>query len=190
MSAMATMIDSPVKGDDMVRAILSLVCVTALLVGGCHSGSVQDGPNARAIAADFEVLTGHAWTGTLNYRDDVSGSIKSAPSSLRVSNAGEGAWSITIHADDPAWVVEECELRLKDSGAVIQRGERHEPVVLRRVRDGSTEVITEFTGVDNGVPATIRNKYILAANECSFRTLVLHQGAEDFFKRCDYHWTW
>lgn len=174
----------------MTRNLLLLVCVAVLLAGGCCSDSAKRAPEARALTADFEVLTGHAWTGTLSYRDDTSGSIKSAPSTLRVANAPDGAWTISIHADDPGWAVEECEVRIKDGGAVIQRGARDESVVLRRVQDGSTEVITEFKGIDSGRSATIRNKYIIAARECSFRTIVLHQGAADYFKRCDFHWTW
>lgn len=167
-----------------------LIAGGAAWTGGCAAtrGREVDHESARAVASDFDVLLGGAWSGTLTYRDYTSGQATTIRSTLRVTRAGDG-WRVAIGYDDEPDANAADELRLADGGATIRFGDAMERVVRRRVDGARVAVETEHAGTDDDRPATIRRTYRLSAKEASLRKEVRFAGDGGWLVRNEYLWT-
>lgn len=186
----------------VVLGVFGVLAGLVVLLGGCSpsGGGLGTGSDRPAFrAADFDALVGHAWRGTLEYKDYSTGKFTTVRSSLRVcrvASAGEGvdSWSFAIgYADEPN-ADSATTARLLDGGTAVESDGTIERVVRRWTEEHQAggnvcEVITESRGEDDNRPATIRRKFRFSAGQFEIRKMVKFDNAADYFKRYEYRWT-
>lgn len=148
----------------------------------------QELEQPAAIAADFDVLSGSVWNGQLTYLDYTAKAPRTIRSTLRVEKVKAGWNWATGYNDEPH--ADSAELvQILDNGAVILSGDTRERVIERSRVNGSTRIVTEHTGTDDGRAATIRRVYELGPKACTITKLVRFQGDEAYFQRNTYAWS-
>lgn len=138
-------------------------------------------------SADFGRLTGHAWKGTLTYRDYSSGKSTSIRSNLRVEGLASDStvWLFHYHyPDEPKaggtdTVLVSMGGRMLDGASVVERTEE---------KDGSTSFVSRKTGRDNNRPATILTTFRIGGRSFSIRKQVQEEDETEWMERNRYEW--
>jgi len=163
-----------------MKVCLTLLAITSLLVS-----TLIDKP--RLSAADFQVLTGAQWTGTLTYLDYRTNKKVSIASNLKVSQqkGDELAWVFEYqYPDEPKANSQETVTMSRDGKTI--NGE----TVIERAKLATKELrfVTEKSGTDNNRKALFRYTYIIGATTFSIKKEVRYEGAEEYIERNQYDW--
>lgn len=154
--------------------------IAAMGLCGCMAEAdvPSDGPTVNS--ADFEVIAGDDWVGTLTYVDYMSGKRISIQTAATVEIASPSVIKYTVSYPDEPWEDAKAKLKLSKSGRLFDG----HPVKTREVReDGALRFTTEYAGEDDNAPADIRMTYQLAAKRFSITKDVRPEGAPDFTNR-------
>lgn len=145
-------------------------------------------PAARALPADFDLLGGPLWRGTLTYLDYTSGKPTTIKSNLLVARLPGDApvWEWRLGYDDEPKANRGETVTLAEEGRLFD-GE----VVVERTAlpAGAIRVVTETDGEDDHRPARLRHVYTLSASAASLQKLVRFAGTGSFLERNVYRWT-
>jgi len=162
-----------------------------VLVPGCASIETQSAAQAAQsgqlepseLSADFAILQGDEWTGTLSYLDYSNGTREAIAVSVEfdpiaqhsvtyaIKYPGEGQYN---SRETYKWMAD--DRRLNDAD-----------IVRRNVTsDGSIEIVTEADGVDDGRAAKIRTTYVLSSRQFVVRKDVKFSGEDAFINRNEY----
>ena len=160
---------------------------------GCastHATSTKSSSsNATAVTSEFDSLAGETWRGNLTYLDYSSNKLVTIRSTLRVTKVRPGVWTFATGYDDEPQANGASEVRLEDSGSVLNNNDIAERVISRVERGDQVQVTTESAGQDDSRPATIRKTYTVSPAKFSIRKEVKLQGTSEFFMRHEYSWT-
>jgi len=163
-----------------MKACLALLALSSLLL----FTSIDE---PRLSAADFQVLTGAQWIGTLTYVDYRTNKRVSIASNLKVSQSkgDEQAWIFEYQYPDEPKANSQETVTISENGTVIN-GER---VVERANLAGQgLRFVTEKSGLDNNKKALFRYTYTISATNFSIKKEVRYEGAQEFIERNQYVW--
>lgn len=139
-----------------------------------------------AQMADFEIIAGPGWTGTLSYLDYTSEARESIPVTVSIDGPSKRSLSYAIKYPGESQYNARETIRLSRGGRRLN-GE----IVVSRTKneDGSLEIVTQKPGKDNGQKAMIERRYVLSASKFTIRKNVKFSGAPDFFNRNEFSLT-
>ncbi|MEP3891283.1 MAG: hypothetical protein ABJN69_12560 [Hellea sp.] len=144
----------------------------------------SDGPVIKI--ADFDVIAGDEWTGTLTYLDYSANKRVTIPTaaSVRITSPTQLRYSVS-YPKEP-WEDTKAALKISKSGRVLDG----HPVTYRETQaDGSLKIRTAHQGTDNNKPAHIRMSYTLSASKFTISKDVRMKDDTDFTNRNIYAFT-
>lgn len=169
-------------------AAATLACATSapVIVQAAAPGKAQQPP--RALPADFDLLVGPLWRGTLTYLDYTSHQPVSIKSTLSVTR---------LAGDDPRWDLrlgydDEPHANKGDTAALTEGGRLFDGALVTErevLAGGAVRVVTESDGEDDNKPARLRHVYTMGPAAASLQKLVRYGGAGEFIERNIYRWT-
>lgn len=163
------------------RKFLKMLALAGLVGCAIHGSSPKLSP------ADFQIVTGSTWEGTLTYVDYSSNKPVSIRSYLTVKQSREDAASFVFqyfYPDEPKANSEQTVSITKNSAML-----RDETVVSHsRADDATLKVVTTKTGQDSNRRANFRFTYLLNARTFSIVKEVNVEGATAYFERNRYSW--
>jgi len=134
--------------------------------------------SAQTISsADFQPLIG-SWSGSLTYLDYKTGEPFSMPVELSIVQIEEtNKFTFYFSFPDEPNANSEETFSISDGGSMLNG----EPVLSKRLlEDGNLEIVTESTGTDDELPATIRQTYTIGADVFITRKNVRFVGQEEW----------
>lgn len=166
---------------------------TAFLTGFAALGlwactaSEQVAPDGPVVtSADFAVIEGDGWVGTLTYLDYTSEERVSIPTTATVEIASPNLIKYTVSYPKEPWEDAKAKLKLSKSGRVFDG----HPVVSREdLADGKLTFATEHAGEDNNEAVDIRLTYTLGSSVFSISKDVRAADAENYSNRNVYLFT-
>lgn len=153
-----------------------------LLCSGCAAM-----PAPKIEPADFQVLTGNIWVGTLTYLDYGSGQKTSIASTLTVTQSTEDKLKLKFdyqYPDEPK-ANKKSDVMLAADGATVDGYKVIEEIYLP---DGMLKLVTQRNDKDNNKAATLRYSYFYTATKFSIKKEVKYDGINDFIECNEYSW--
>ncbi len=162
-----------------------MTCVIAAAIGLSLLASEPEAPSEEAVvsSADFNVLAGDGWSGSLRYLDYSSNTEVRIPVEIRFDKPG--ARKVVYRIKYPGEAQHNAIETIKWS----RDGRRlnGEAIVNRsRQADGTVVFVTQSDGKDNKRPAEIRMTYALNKSVLSIAKDVRFEDEEKFFRRNAY----
>ncbi len=135
-------------------------------------------------SSDFKSLIG-SWSGTLTYLNYSDGTPFSMPVELKIVQIEEtNKFTFYFSFPDEPQANSEETFSISDSGNMLNG----EPVISKRLlEDGNLEIVTESTGNDDELPATIRQTYIIGADDFITKKDVLFEDMEEWLHRNEFN---
>lgn len=167
---------------------LMIACTSFALIGACavSSGTLPATAEtvsesfAQGSAADFALIEGDGWTGTLTYLDYSTKKPSSIPVALNVKPASGRTVTYQIKYPGEAKYNATEKLKLSKDGTRLNGN----AIIARTVADnGSVEVVTMTRGKDDNRNADIRMTYAMSDNALTITKDVKFDDGEDFFER-------
>jgi hypothetical protein len=158
-----------------------LICFL-IFFSGCASMQPQ-----TIDAADFQILTGTKWAGTLTYLDYGNNQTTSIASNLIVTQSSDNRlkWLFDYQYPDEPKANQKNEVLLSADGRTVDGGRVVEKIYL----PGNTlKLVTEKDGKDSQKAAILRYTYLLNTTKFSIRKEVKLEGMGGFFERNEYRW--
>lgn len=167
---------------------LMIACASLALIGACtvSADTSPATPNtissmaAQASPADFALIEGDGWAGTLTYLDYGTQKLSSIPVALDVAPASGRTVTYKIKYPGEAQYNTTEKLKLSKDGtrlngnAIIERTSQ---------QDESVEIVTLERGKDDNREADIRTTYKLSSSALTITKDVKFDDGEDFFER-------
>lgn len=152
---------------------------TALLASEMQSPAEE----MLVSSADFAILAGDSWSGSLSYLDYSSNTEQRIPVEIRFDNPG--SHKVVYHIKYPGEAQYNATEKLKwsrngrklDGEAIVNRSHDAE---------GTTILVTQFEGEDDNRPAEIRMTYSLNESVLAISKEVRFEEEADFFRRNAY----
>lgn len=137
----------------------------------------------RVTAADFSILAGAGWSGSLSYRDYSSNKEQEIPVEVQFDEprSRKVVYRIKYPGESKYNAIESLKWSRdgrKLNGKMI--------VSREQAPSGTTVLVTQFDGEDDDRPAEIRMTYSLNPNALSISKFVRFEGQADFLRRNAY----
>ncbi|MBT8069107.1 MAG: hypothetical protein KJO80_01625 [Gammaproteobacteria bacterium] len=161
-------------------AVLCAVVIGTPLFAGESTTRSED---ARVAPADFAILAGAGWSGSLSYRDYSSDKEQKIP--VEVQFDEPGSRKVVYRIKYPG----ESQYNARESLKWSRDGRKlNGKMIVSREQapPGTTVLVTQFDGEDDNRPAEIRMIYSLNRNALSISKFVRFEGQEDFMRRNAY----
>ena len=138
---------------------------------------------AEVSSADFNVLAGEGWVGSLRYLDYSSDTQVSIPVKIRFDKPGSRKIVYRIKYPGEAQYNATESIKWSRNGRKLNG----ETIVDRDLKaDGTIILVTQYNGKDNKRPAEIRMTYSLHKSALTIAKDVRFQGEGAFFRRNTY----
>ncbi|MGB8855132.1 MAG: hypothetical protein WCC58_00505 [Burkholderiales bacterium] len=153
-----------------------------LFFSGCASA-----PTREIDPADFHVLAGNQWVGTLTYLDYGNGRKTSIASTLVVTQSSDNKlkWIFNFQYPDEPKANQKSDVMLAADGGMV---DSNTVVEKKYLPDGTLKFVTERNDKDNNKAALLRYTYLYTATKLSIKKEVKYEGASDFIERNEYSW--
>jgi len=133
--------------------------------------------------SELDVLIG-SWEGSLTYIDYGTNKPFSMPANVAIEK-GKNEYQLLLAISYP----KETNANSKDKIRLSKDGNKINKIAItsiERLEDGTTTIITNYDGKDNGKKAKIRNIYTLSNSVFNIRKEVKFDANQDWMMRSEY----
>lgn len=173
---------------------LIITGLTALSLAACLNSNAAPNQNSPDLSqptqsvsmADFNLVAGTGWSGTLSYLDYTKQTRETIPVEFLIDEPKDRSITYAIKFPGEAKYNSREKIKLSRNGEHLN-GDR----VTKRVElaGGGLKIVTEKTGKDDNRPATIRTSYILTTDTFKIQKDVKFSDGTDYFNRNEFSLT-
>jgi len=174
--------------------IFIITGLTAISLAACSNSNAapnQTNPDSSQTTqsvsmADFNLVAGTGWSGTLSYLDYTKQTRETIPVEFLIDEPKRRSITYTIKFPREAKYNSREKIKLSRNGEHLN-GDR----ITKRIEltGGGLKIVTEKSGKDDNRPALIRTSYILTTDSFRIRKDVKFSDGTDYFNRNEFSLT-